>query len=147
MKVINRRAFHDYQVLGRYEVGIALTGPEVKMIRQGRIDLSEAFVRFVGYEPYLVNAFIPFYQEKNQPDYDPHRSRKLLLRKNEIESLLAQLGRKGLTIVPLSCYTTHNLVKLEVGLAQPKNQADKREALRRRTLTREAEQELANKNS
>lgn len=122
-----------------------LNGPEVKMVRQGRIDLNEAFVRFVGYGPFLVNALIPPYQVANQPGYDQRRSRKLLLHKHQIESLLGKIGHKGLTLVPLACYTSGNLIKLEIGLAQAKKQFDKRQALRQRDLDRQVQQELRGK--
>ncbi|MBI4039501.1 SsrA-binding protein SmpB [Candidatus Daviesbacteria bacterium] len=145
MKIVNRKALHDYYLVERFEAGVVLSGAEVKMIRAGRIDLNESFVKFVGYEPYLINAFIPVYQQANQPGYDPRRSRKLLLHKSEIEALLGRMGRKNLTIVPVSCYTASNLIKLELALVQAKNKADKREDLRRKALARAQEQELRGK--
>lgn len=145
MRIVNKKALHEYHILEKFEAGVALLGAEVKMIRAGRIDLNESFVRFVGYEPYLINAFIPVYQQANQPGYDSRRSRKLLLHKNQIEALLGRIGRKNLTIVPIACYTTHNLIKLELALVQAKNKADKRETLRRKAIDRAQEQELRGK--
>ncbi|MBL7150823.1 SsrA-binding protein, partial [Candidatus Microgenomates bacterium] len=97
MKIVNRQAYHKYQILDRFEAGIKLTGPEVKSIRGGRIKLERAFVKIAGSEGYLANAHVPPYPYARQPGYDPNRSRKLLLHKKEIISLKSKIEQKNLT--------------------------------------------------
>ena len=145
MKIINRRAYHDFQILDRLEAGIKLTGSEVKSVKGGRIKLEGAFVKIQGSEGYLVNAQISPYPFARQEDYDPARTRKLLLHKKEIIALKSKMAQKNLTIVPLSCYTKDNLVKIELGLVKGKKKWEKREAKKRRDLEREVERELRGK--
>lgn len=148
MRIVNRRAYHNFQILDRFEAGIKLTGPEVKSIKGGRIKLERAFVKIVGSEAYLVNAHIPPYPFARQEGYDPNRTRKLLLHKREIIALKTKIEQKNLTIVALSCYTTsrkRGLVKLELGLAKGKKRWEKRELIKRRDIEREVERELRGK--
>lgn len=145
MKVVNRQAYHKYQILDRFEAGIKLTGPEVKSVKGGRIKLAGAFVKIQDSEGYLVNAQIPPYPFARQEGYDPDRSRKLLLHKKEIIALKSKLKQRNLTIIPLSCYTKRGLVKVELGLAKGKRKWEKREAKKRRDLEREVERELRRK--
>lgn len=145
MKIINKLAHHDYFITETWEAGIALTGPEVKSIKNGRIRLEGSYIRFLKDEPYLVGADIPPYLYSNNEKYDSKRSRKLLLRKKQIISLSTKVAQEGLTIVPVSCYTTRGLVKLEIGLAKRKQERDKREEIRRRDLDREVERTLKNR--
>jgi len=142
MKVVNRRAYHQFQILDRFEAGIKLTGPEVKSVKLGRMKLERAFGKIIGSEAYLVNAHIPPYPFARQKEYDPNRSRKLLLHKKEIISLKTKIEQRNLTIVPISCYTTKGLIKLELGLAKGKRKWEKKEAKKRRDLEREIEREL-----
>lgn len=141
MKISNRSAFHDYTVLDRLEAGIKLLGPEVKSVKGNRASLAGAFVRLIGSEAYLVNAQIQPYIFARVENYDPRRTRKLLLSKKEIISLKGKIEGANLTLVPLSLYTKHGLVKVEVGLARGKKQYEKREMLRRRDQLRELERE------
>lgn len=145
MKITNRRAFSKYQISDRYEAGIKLTGPEVKSIKQGRIKLDFAFVKIIGSEAYLMNAEIPLFEGANVPDYDSKRSRKLLLHKKQILSFKTKMAYNSLTIVPVSCYTKHGLVKLEIALAKGKGRRDRREEIKKKDQQREVERELRGK--
>lgn len=123
----NRRATYDYQILEKYEAGMVLAGHEVKAIKTGHISLAGSYVTLKDNETYLINAYIPPYQPKNTPpDYEPTRSRKLLLHKSEIKSLIGKVRQKGLTLVPLRVYTKKRKIKLEFALAKGKRKIDKR---------------------
>lgn len=145
MKVTNRRAFYDYQILDKLEAGIRLTGPEVKSVKGERISLSGSFVKIIGSEAYLVNALIPLYEYARPADYDERRTRKLLLHKSQLISLKTKLASSNLTLVPLSLYTKKGLIKLEVGLGKGKKEYEKRQAIKRRDLTRDTETQLRDK--
>lgn len=142
MKIVNRRAHFDYKLLDRVEAGINLYGSEVKAVRLGHADLTGSFVRISGSEAYLINAKIFPYQYARPEGYDERRSRKLLLHKGEIIALKTKTDASGLTIVPVSMYTTRQLIKLEIALGKPKKQFDKRKTIQKRDLQREAEIEL-----
>lgn len=137
----NKRASFDYELLEKYEAGLVLEGQEVKSIKGGRVNLSGSFViirRSPALEAYLVNANIPPYQPKNtSPNYEETRSRKLLLRKNEISALVGKISEKGLTLVPIRVYLKRGLVKLEFAVGRGKRKVDKREAIRKRETERE----------
>lgn len=145
MKAVNRRARFDFIIEDSFEAGVVLTGPEVKSIKLGRIDLSEAYVRIRDREAWLINAYIPPYLPSGDRQYDPRRTRKLLLHKRQLQQVMGRGTAKNLTMVPLSCYTTRNLIKIELGLGRGKKQFEKREALRRRELERKVEEELRGK--
>ena len=139
----NKKAGYDYEILEKYSAGIVLTGQEVKSIRAGHISLAGAFVVFRGEEPFLLGANVPPYQPKNAPpDYNPERSRKLLLQKAEIKKLLGRVRQRGLTLVPLVVYTAQGRIKLEFGLAKGKRKVDKREKIRKREIEREMQRKL-----
>src|SRR3989338_6599533 len=142
MKIINKKATFDYEILDRFEAGITLIGAEVKSLREGHAKLDGAFVRIIGAEAYLVNAQIFPYIYARPEGYDPKRTRKLLLHKKELTSLKSKLDGANLTLVPLSWYTKGSLVKLEVGLARGKKQYEKREAKKREDMKRELEVEF-----
>lgn len=142
MKITNRRAFYDYRILDRLEAGINLNGAEVKAIRLGHADLTGSFVRIIGNEAYLMNAKIFPYQYARPEGYDERRTRKLLLHKKEIIALKSKTEGSGLTIVPVSLYTTKHLVKAELALAKGKKQFDKKEAIKKKDIQRELEEEL-----
>lgn len=143
MKIVNRRAFYDYRILDRFEAGINLYGAEVKAIREGHADLTGSFVKIIGSEAYLVNAKIFPYQYAHPEGYDERRTRKLLLHKKEIIAIKSKTEGQNLTTVPISLYTTHHLVKVELALAKGKKKYDKREAIREKDLDRELERDLA----
>ena len=139
----NKKALFNYQLLEKFEAGISLTGQEVKSIKSGRMNLAGSFVVFKGGEAFLLGANVPPYQPKNAPsDYDPKRTRKLLLTRKEINYLLGKSEQKGLTMIPLKVYTNNGKIKLEFGLANGKQQYDKRDAIKKRELDREMEREL-----
>ena len=145
MKIVNRRATFDYTILDRFEAGIHLTGAEVKSLKGGHASLDGAFVRLMGSEAYLVNAQIFPYIYARAENYDPKRTRKLLLHKKEIVSIKSKVEGSNLTLVPLSWYTRGPLVTLEVGLARGKKQYEKREAKRKEDQKRELEREYRGK--
>lgn len=139
MKVVNRRAFYDYEVLEKFSAGVKLTGPEVKSAKLGHISLSGSFVKITGSEAYLVNVQISPYPFASLENYDPARTRKLLLHKKETIFLKTKTITEKLTIIPLSCYTSKGLVKLELALARIKKKWNKRRAIKERELRREEE--------
>jgi SsrA-binding protein len=139
----NRKVRHDYEILEKLEAGLALTGPEVKSAKGGRLNLKGAFITFLGDRPMLTNAHIaPYGPAGPQPQYDPTRSRPLLLHKKQVKHLRARAQEAGLTIVPLSVYTKHHLIKVEVAVARGKKQYDKRAAIKKRDLDREIKRTL-----
>src|SRR3989338_7293635 len=139
----NRKAYFDYEILEKFEAGLVLSGAEVKSIKNGRMNLAGSYVNFHNSELYLINASIAPYQPKNQPsDYDPERSRKLLLKKQEIGYLAGKIKQKGLTLVPLKVYNKGRRIKIEIGLAKGKKQYDKRAAIAKREAARKIEKEL-----
>jgi SsrA-binding protein len=145
MKVIikNKKAYFNYQILEKFEAGISLIGQEVKSIKSGRINLAGSYVILKDSEVFLIGANVPPYQPKNAPpDYNPERSRKLLLKKSEIKYLIGKIKQKGLTLVPLKIYTKRGKIKLEFGAAKGKKKVDKRELIKRRETEREMKREL-----
>lgn len=142
MKIFNRRARYDYHLLEKFEVGVQLTGPEVKSVKNGRMSLESSFVKIVDGQAFLVNAHIPPYEFADQRDYDPHRSRKLLLHRKELISLGTKIAQKKLTLVPVSCYTKAGWIKVKIALAKGKKRYEKKEAKKRKDLAREVEREL-----
>jgi len=139
----NKKAYFNYQVLEKIEAGIALIGQEVKSIKTGRINLAGSYVILKGEEVFLVGCNIPPYQPKNAPrDYNPERSRKLLLKKTEIKYLIGKTKQKGLTLVPLKMYSKRGKIKLEFGIAKGLKKIDKREIIRKKETEREIKREL-----
>jgi SsrA-binding protein len=145
MKVINKKAHFDYFIQETLEAGIQLTGPEVKSVKSGRIQLEGSYVRFLHHEPFLVGAHIPPYILAKNDKYDPRRSRKLLLHKKQMIALNTKIDQMRLTLVPVSCYTTRGFVKLEIGLGKHKQEFDKRETIKRRDIERDTDRALRNK--
>ncbi|MBI4008983.1 SsrA-binding protein SmpB [Candidatus Roizmanbacteria bacterium] len=143
MKIVNRKFRRDYQEIEKYEVGIALTGAEVKSVRAGRMKLEDSFVKILGSEVYLINAEIQIYEYARPQGYDLRRTRKLLLHKKEIIRLKAKIAsRSGLTIVPVSCYNKHSLIKLEIALAKGRKGLEKKKLEKNRDIKREQEREV-----
>lgn len=145
MNIVNKKAYHDFSIEEKLEAGVKLSGPEVKSVKGGRIILNGSYIRVIGSETYLVNASIPLYSYARVDNYDPTRSRKLLLHKKEVLFLKSKIERSGLTIIPLKCYTTHGLVKLELGIGRGKKKHEKREELRKKTIEKEMEQAVRGK--
>jgi len=139
----NKRAGFDYELQQKYEAGLMLTGAEVKSVRTGHISLKGSFVTMHGDELYLTNANIsPYPFAKTSTAYNPTQSRKLLVRKSEINSLIGKLQLKGLTLVPLRVYTKKRLVKLEFALARGKKAYDKRSDIAKKEDKRKMERVL-----
>jgi SsrA-binding protein len=135
----NRKAFHDYAIDDRVEAGIALHGSEVKSLRRGHGNLSDAYVLFRDGEAWLVNAHIAVYPEANRENHAPLRERKLLLSRRELTRLAARVRERGYALIPLSLYFKGPWVKVELGLGKGKRQHDTREALKDREDRREME--------
>ncbi len=145
MKVFaeNKKAYFNYEILEKFEAGVSLIGQEVKSIKTRGVNLAGSYVVVREEEVFWVGSKIPAYQPKNAPtDYNPERSRKLLLKKSEIKHLIGKTQQKGLTLIPLRVYAKNGKIKLEFGLARGKKMADKRELIRKREIEREIEREL-----
>ena len=145
MRIINKKALHNYHILEHLEAGIVLSGSEVKSIRAGRLDLGESYVRILNGEAFLVNANIPKYQQASQKEYDATKSRKLLLHRDQIDSLMGKTQGQSATLVPVSLYEKNNRFKVEVGLAKSKKEFDKRKIIKEKDHVRRVEQELRGK--
>ena len=133
----NRKAYHNYHIGDSVEAGIALTGTEIKSIRDGRISLGDAYVKPEAGELWLLNAHIARYEAGSYLSHEPKRPRKLLLHRKQINNLASQILEKGLTLVPLKIYIKGSLAKVEVALAKGKKLYDKRETITRREIERE----------
>ncbi|MFH0951985.1 MAG: SsrA-binding protein SmpB [Patescibacteria group bacterium] len=144
----NRKAFADYDILDKFEAGIALTGPEVKSTKAGQINLKGAYVSLTGDQIWLKQTYIsPYrYAKGSQKDYNPDRHRRLLLKRGEIKSLIGKTGSKGLTIIPLSVYTKGGLVKVEIALVTGKKKWDRRADIKKRETDRKINRALRQKN-
>jgi len=141
----NRKASFNYEILDKYVGGLSLFGFEVKTIKAGQGSISEAYVKIIGDEVYLVGAHIPPYQPKNtREDYDPYRERKILLKRKEIEELKKRIKEANLTIVPLSLYNKGRYVKVEIALARGKKLVDKRQNIKKRDVERDLGRRLKN---
>jgi SsrA-binding protein len=133
----NRKARHDYAILDTYEAGMALTGTEVKSLRAGRASLVDAFAQERSGELYLHGMHIPEYTQGTWTNHEPRRTRKLLLKRLEIDRLIGKVRESGLTLVPLSVYFSDGWAKVEIGLAKGKRSYDKRQDLAKRDADRE----------
>lgn len=138
----NRRARYDYELLDRVEAGIQLTGTEVKSLRQGLVQLGQAYADVRGGEMWLVGASIAEYAEGNIRNHEPDRERKLLLHRSEIDSLYGKVREKGLTLVPTRLYFKDGRVKVEIALARGKDRHDKRRTIADRDAKRQMERAL-----
>jgi SsrA-binding protein len=138
----NRRARHDYHLLDRLEAGIALTGTEVKSLREGGATLQRAFADLRGRELYLVGAHISEYKQGNVANHDPDRDRKLLLHRRELDSLIGKVQERGLTLVPTRMYWKDGRAKVELALARGKETRDKRRDIAERDARRQIERAL-----
>lgn len=135
----NRKARFEYEVLDTFEAGIALLGPEVKALREGKASLGDAYAEVRRGQVYLLNAHIGAYEQAGRANAPPLRDRKLLLHRREIAKLEGRVVEKGLTLVPLSLYFLRGRAKVELALVRGKRRYDKRQAIR----TRETQRDLA----
>lgn len=138
----NRSAFHEYHIEDKYEAGIVLQGTEVKSVMEGRIQLKESYVAIKDDEVWLLNAHISPYKHGNINNHQPLRTRKLLLKRREIEKLKKETDQKGMTLVVTEIYWNNGKIKFEVGVAKGKKLYDKRETLRQKTIDKETHRQL-----
>lgn len=138
----NKKASFDYEYLDTIEAGIELLGTEVKSIKEHHGSLTGAYIAVIGGELVLLGAHIPAWQEKNAgPNFDPYRTRKLLVHKKELVYLLKSLQTKGLTVIPISLYSKGRYIKAQIAVAKGKKNFDKRESIKKRDLDRESRRE------
>ncbi len=141
----NRKARYEYFIIEKYEAGISLTGPEVKSLRNGQVNLKDSFGGIEKEEVFLHKVHISAYDPAHQKDYNPTRTRKLLLHKQEIKKLAGRIKERGLTLVPLDIYFKNGKAKVSLALAKGKKVYDKRETLRKRTVERETRRAIRGK--
>ncbi len=135
--ISNRRARFEYEILETFEAGIVLVGSEVKSLRQGKANLQDSYALVKNGEVWLLNMHINPYEQANQFNHDPLRTRKLLLNKSEIEKLQIKTNEKGLTLIPLKLYFKKGNAKVELGIGKGKKLHDKRESIKERDVERE----------
>jgi SsrA-binding protein len=139
---VNRQAFHNYEIIERFEAGLVLTGTEIKSAREGRVNLKDAYGIVKSGEVWLLNCHISPYSHGNYANHDPLRTRKLLLNKSEINRLIGRTTEKGLTLVPLRLYLKNGRLKCEIALGKGRKVHDKREVSRQKTIDKETRQAL-----
>jgi SsrA-binding protein len=142
MEIENRKARYDYFIEDTYEVGIALTGTEIKSIRDGKCNLKDSYAIIKKEELYMLNMHISHYEKGNIFNHDETRTRKLLMHKIEIKKLASKLNVEGYTLVPLKLYIKNGKVKILIGVGKGKKNYDKRETIKKRDAEREAKKEI-----
>jgi len=140
----NRKAFHEYEILEKIEVGVVLQGTEVKSVKANKINLKESYVKIINGEVILLGCHISTYEFGNRFNHDPLRSKKLLLHKKEINKLIGRVNEKGLTLTITKIYLKKGLVKAELAVAKGKKLYDKRASLKEKDLNREMAREFKN---
>ena len=142
----NKQALYDYQVLEEFEAGLVLTGAEVKAAKLSQINLRGSFVSIQAGEAWIKNMHISPYIKAglNQKNYNPEQDRKLLLKNKELDYLIGKTKERGLTIIPISVYTTRRLVKVKIALVKGKKKHDKRQVMKKRDIDREIARKLKN---
>lgn len=144
MKTIaqNKKAYHDYFIEETFQVGMVLTGTEIKAIRQGKIQLKDSFARIQQGEIFLWNVHIAPFEQGNRFNHEPERIRKLLLKRKEINQLIGKTKESGYSLIPLSVYLQNGFAKMELGLAKGKKNYDKRETLKQKDAQRDIHRAL-----
>ena len=145
MKIVakNKRARFDYEIKDTLVAGLVLAGHEVKSVKSGHLSLKGSFVSFIGDEAYLSNAHITLYRAaSNIKDYDPTRSRKLLLHRKQLDNLLGGVKAQGMTALPLAVGIERGLVKVEVGIGRGKKHFDKRQVIKKRDMLRDIDRDI-----
>ena len=133
----NKKAFHDYTIVEKFDAGLVLTGTEIKSIRKGAINLKDGFAKIEDNEAWLYNVHISPYEQGNRFNPDPDRKRKLLLNKNEILKMSGKVKKEKYTIVPLNIFLENGWAKCEIALAKGKQLYDKREDITKKTIDRD----------
>ena len=144
MEILNRKAKYDYEIYDTYEVGIALTGNEIKSVRKGSVNLKDSYIIIKNSEAYILNMHITNY-DKAVFKEEETRTRKLLLHKDEILKINDKISIKGFTIVPLRLYFKNGKAKLEIGVAKGKHTYDKKESIKERDIKRDTDKALKGK--
>lgn len=142
----NKKAYHDYFILEKYEAGIVLHGTEVKSLRMGKCSIKEAFIRVENREMFIYGMHISPYEKGNIFNKDPLRVKKLLLHRKEIDKIFGKMKEQGITVVPLQVYFSGSLVKVEIGLAKGKKLYDKRADIAKKDQRREAQRDFKIRN-
>lgn len=145
MKTIaqNKKAFHDYEILDKFEAGMALAGSEVKSIRAGRISLKDSYVEIHNGEAFLLRCHISPYEQASIFNHEPERKRKLLLNRREIHRLDQKVKTRGFSIIPLQVYLTDKgLFKIEIALVRGKREYEKKQKLKERDMQREMDRDV-----
>lgn len=140
--IVNKKAYHDYEIEETYEAGISLQGSEIKSLRMGKVSIKEAYVSFVGGQALIKGMNISIYKEATYNNHDETRDRVLLLHKREINKLFSKCKVQGYTCIPLKLYFNNGLVKVEIALAKGKTLYDKRESDKKRTMEMQAKQAM-----
>ncbi len=143
----NRKAWHEYNILDKYEGGIVLYGSEVKAIREGKSNIKESYIRFIKHELYVVGMHIGKYSNEGYSTHSLDRDRKLLLHKKELVKIRKMVDEKGKTLIPLSIYLKRGRVKVQFGLAQGKKIHDKRKAKMDRDIARQVDRAIKKYNN
>lgn len=132
----NRKAKFQYEIIEKYEAGIVLLGTEVKSLRESKVNIQDAYGKFINDELWLINSHISEYKYGNINNHDPLRNRKLLLNRRELNKIKSKLQEKGLTIIPTKIYFKNSYAKVEIALAKGKKLYDKRETIKKREIVR-----------
>ena len=140
---VNRQAFHNYEIIERFEAGLVLTGTEIKSARDGKVNLKDSYGLVKAGEVWLLNCHISPYSHGNYANHDPLRTRKLLLNRSEINRLIGRTTERGLTLVPLRMYFKDGRLKCELALAKGRKVHDKREVSKQKTIDKETKQALS----
>jgi SsrA-binding protein len=139
----NKKAFHDYEIIEKYDAGIALLGSEVKSIREGRVSFKDSYVEIKSQEAYLVSTHIAPYPNATYNNHEPERERKLLLHKQELKKMDRKIKTRGVTIIPLRMYLTpKGLIKVEIALAKGKRLYDKKQKIKEKDIQRDMDREM-----
>ncbi|NKN40143.1 SsrA-binding protein SmpB [Streptococcus alactolyticus] len=143
----NKKARHDYNIIDTIEAGIVLAGTEIKSVRAARIQLKDGYAQIKNGEAWLINVHISPFEQGNIWNQDPDRTRKLLLKKREIDKLANELKGTGMTLVPLKVYLKNGFAKVLLGVAKGKHDYDKRESIKRREQDRDIKRQMKNFNA
>lgn len=138
----NKKAFHDYEILEKYEAGIVLVGSEVKSIKAGKVSLKECYAKFIEDELFVIGMHVSEFKEANIFNHETTRNRKLLLNKRELKKLKVKLQNTGLTVIPLRVYKKMHLIKVEIGLCKGRREYEKRDAIKEREVRREIDRAM-----
>ncbi len=139
MEIKNKKAYFNYFIETELEAGLVLVGTEIKSVRQGKIDITDSYIRIKNNEAYIINMFIDKYESGNIFNHEPSRERKLLLHKKEIKKLLESVKKEGYSIIPLKVYINKGKAKVLIGIARGKKLYDKRRSIKERDLQREVD--------